>query len=34
MLPTSIIRQFAAAVVTLFGYPPTVSDDLQGRLLG
>jgi len=33
MLPTSIIRQLTAAFVTLLGYPSTVSDDLQGRLL-
>lgn len=34
MLPYRFVRQIAAAVVTFFGYPTTVSDDLRGRLLG
>ena len=27
------IRPLTAAIATLFGYPPTVSDDLHGHLL-
>lgn len=34
MIPFSIVRQITSAVVTLFGYPRTVSDELRGRLLG
>ncbi len=33
MLSLNIVRQLTAAVSTLIGYPPIVSDDLRGRLL-
>lgn len=33
MIPFSLVRHLTSAIATLFGYPPTVSDDLRGRLL-
>lgn len=33
MIPLNLVRTLAAALVSLFGYPRTVSDDLRGRLL-
>lgn len=34
MIPFSLVRQLTSAVVSLFGYPPTMGDELRGRLLG
>lgn len=34
MIPFSLVRHVAAAVVSLFGYPRTIGDELRGRWLG
>lgn len=34
MMPLSLVRHVAAALVSLLGYPRTVGDELRGRMLG
>lgn len=34
MMPLSLVRHIAAALVSLLGYPRTIGDELRGRLLG
>lgn len=34
MIPFSLVRTVTAVVVSLFGYPRTIGDELRGRLLG
>ena len=34
MIPFSLVRHVTAAIASLLGYPPTVRDDVRGRLLG
>ena len=30
----SLFHQLACAIISLFGYPRTIADELDGRLLG
>lgn len=34
MMPLNLVRHVATALVSLLGYPRTISDELRGRLLG
>lgn len=34
MMPLSLVRHVAAALVSLLGYPRTIGDELRGRMLG
>jgi hypothetical protein len=34
MMPLSLLRHVASAIVSLLGYPRTIADELRGRLLG
>lgn len=34
MIPFSLVRHVTSVVVSLFGYPRTIGDELRGRLLG
>ncbi len=34
MTPLSLVRNVAAALVSLLGYPRTIGDELRGRMLG
>jgi hypothetical protein len=34
MMPLSLVRTVAFALVSLLGYPRTLGDELRGRMLG
>jgi hypothetical protein len=34
MMPLTLVRHLTTALVSLFGYPRTIGDELRGRLLG